>query len=385
VSPDVPGRDGARILTMNRGSSSLKTAIYRAAADEKLELSIQVDRADSSGGHVTITDAGGKSLLDTAVGHGDSDAPLNIVFDWLEKQGYLGNMAAAGHRIVHGGTRFTEPQRVTPDFLAELETLVPLDPDHLPEAIAGIRFISQKLPELPQIACFDTAFHSGLPTVARMYAIPRRLYEEGIRRYGFHGLSYEYVLQQLRAMDGGLAEGRVIIAHLGNGASMVALRGGKSVDTSMGFTPLEGLVMGTRSGDVDPGALIYLLQQGKMSPGELGEHLNKRSGLLGVSGSSEDMRDLLEKSPRRCSRGGSCRAVLLSRQEIYRGLRSGPWRTRSARFHRRHRRTRRPRARQDLRRPGISRHSTRPSTQPLQCTAHFAHGRRSEGARDRNQ
>jgi acetate kinase len=130
-----------------------------------------------------------------------------------------------------------------------------------------------------------------------MYAIPRRLYEEGIRRYGFHGISYEYILHQLRAMDGGLAEGRVIISHLGNGASMVALRGGKSVDTSMGFTPLEGLVMGTRSGDVDPGALIYLLQQGKMSPGELGEHLNKRSGLLGVSGSSEDMRDLLEKSP----------------------------------------------------------------------------------------
>jgi len=297
VSPDVPGRDGARILTMNRGSSSLKAAIYRAAADEKLELSIQVDRADSSAGHVTITDAGGKSLLDTAVGHDDSDGALNIVFDWLAKQGYLGDMAAAGHRIVHGGTRFTEPQRVTPDFLTELETLVPLDPDHLPEAIAGIRFISQKLPELPQIACFDTAFHSGLPTVARMYAIPRHLYDEGVRRYGFHGLSYEYVLQELRAMDGGLAEGRVIIAHLGNGASMVALRGGKSVDTSMGYTPLEGLVMGTRSGDVDPGALIYLLQQGKMSPGELGEHLNKRSGLLGVSGSSEDMRDLLEKSP----------------------------------------------------------------------------------------
>ena len=293
----MPSRDDARILTMNRGSSSLKAAIYRAAADEKLELSIQVDRADSSSSQVTITDAGGESMLNAAVGRGDSDAALNIVFDWLAKQGYRGDMAAAGHRIVHGGARFTEPQRVTPDFLADLETLVPLDPDHLPQAIAGIRFISQKLPELPQIACFDTAFHSGLPTVARMYAIPRSLYEEGIRRYGFHGLSYEYVLQQLRAMDGGLAEGRVIIAHLGNGASMVALRGGKSVDTSMGFTPLEGLVMGTRSGDVDPGALIYLLQQGKMSPGELGEHLNKRSGLLGVSGSSEDMRDLLEKSP----------------------------------------------------------------------------------------
>jgi acetate kinase len=146
------------------------------------------------------------------------------------------------------------------------------------------------------VACFDTAFHDGLPAVARMYAIPRHLYDEGVRRYGFHGLSYEYILKELRLLDGALAEGRVIIAHLGNGASMVALRGGKSVDTSMGFTPLEGLVMGTRSGDVDPGALVYLLEQRKISPEELSQLLNKQSGLLGVSGSSEDMRDLLEKS-----------------------------------------------------------------------------------------
>jgi acetate kinase len=282
---------------MNRGSATLKAALFDAAAKEKMVLSIKADRADSLSGQVTIADSDGKSLLDTEVGSSDPDAALGALFDWLRKHGYLDGLAAAGHRIVHGGSQFTEPQRISVEFLAKLEALLPLDPDHLPGAIAGIQFISGMFPKLPQIACFDTAFHRGLPAVARMYALGRRLYDCGVRRYGFHGLSYEYVLGELRSLDGSLADGRVIIAHLGNGASMVALQGGKSVDTSMGFTPLEGLVMGTRSGDVDPGALIYLLEQGKMSPQELGEHLNKRSGLLGVSGSSEDMRDLLEKSP----------------------------------------------------------------------------------------
>lgn len=282
---------------MNCGSATLKAAIYEAGAQEKMVLSINVDRADSSDGNVTIADSGGKLLLDTAVERGDPDAALKVVFDWLGKHGDLADLAAAGHRIVHGGAQFTEPRRATPEFLTELKKLVPLDPDHLPEAIAGIRFISQKLPDLPQIACFDTAFHSKLPTVARMYALPRRFYDEGVRRYGFHGLSYEYVLQELRSMDGALADGRAIIAHLGNGASMVALHGGSSVDTSMGFTPLEGLVMGARSGDVDPGALLYLLQQKKIPADELSKELNKQSGLLAVSGSSEDMRDLLQKSP----------------------------------------------------------------------------------------
>jgi acetate kinase len=293
----VHARGIARILTMNCGSATLKAAIYEAGAQEKMVLSINVDRADSSDGNVTIADSGGKLLLDTAVERGDPDAALKVVFDWLGKHGDLADLAAAGHRIVHGGAQFTEPRRATPEFLTELKKLVPLDPDHLPEAIAGIRFISQKLPDLPQIACFDTAFHSKLPTVARMYALPRRFYDEGVRRYGFHGLSYEYVLQELRSMDGALADGRAIIAHLGNGASMVALHGGSSVDTSMGFTPLEGLVMGARSGDVDPGALLYLLQQKKIPADELSKELNKQSGLLAVSGSSEDMRDLLQKSP----------------------------------------------------------------------------------------
>ncbi|MGD0965084.1 MAG: acetate/propionate family kinase [Candidatus Acidiferrales bacterium] len=298
MSPALHGRAEARILTMNRGSATLKAALYEAGVREQMVLSINIDRAGSSGGgHVTIADSERKPLLDAEVDRSEPDAAWSVAFDWLGKHGHLTELAAAGHRIVHGGAQFREPQRVTPAFLAKLEKLVPLDPDHLLEAISGIRFISQKLPQVPQIVCFDTAFHSGLPTVACMYALPHALYEQGVRRYGFHGLSYEYVVQQLRATEGALAEGRVVIAHLGNGASIVALHKGGSVDTSMGFTPLEGLVMGTRSGDVDPGALLYLLEQRKMSHEELSDQLNRRSGLLGVSGSSEDMRDLLGKSP----------------------------------------------------------------------------------------
>jgi acetate kinase len=163
-------------------------------------------------------------------------------------------------------------------------------------AIQGIRFVTRTFPNLPQVACFDTAFHSSLPKVARMYALPRRFYEQGIFRYGFHGLSYEYIMQELRKIDPARAAGRVIIAHLGSGASMVALRDGKSMDTSMGFTPLEGLVMSTRSGDVDPGVLLYLLGHEKMSPHEINTLLNKKSGLLGASEATGDMRDLLEKA-----------------------------------------------------------------------------------------
>ena len=275
---------------MNRGSSTLKAALYEL--DQPL-LSIQVDRADSSGAQARIQDASGKLLLDSAV----EGAALETIFDWLGEHKYLEGLLAAGHRLVHGGVRFQLPQRITPEILSELEQLVPLDPDHLPAALAAVGFVAERLPELPQIACFDTAFHASMPKVARMYALPRRLFEAGVMRFGFHGLSYEYIVHELHTLEAALLAGRVIVAHLGNGASMVALRQGKSVDTSMGFTPLEGLVMGTRSGDVDPGALFYLLQQGKMSAADLERRLNKESGLLGVSGSSEDMRDLLAKAP----------------------------------------------------------------------------------------
>jgi acetate kinase len=286
-----------RILTMNRGSATLKATLYELDRGPNLVLSLDVDRAGESGSHIRIADSRRSTLFDHQFEQRDPNAALEVIIKWLGEHGYLSRLAAAGHRLVHGGSQYTAPRRITPVFLAELEQLVPLDPDHLPEAIAGIRFLAQKFPELPQVACFDTAFHNSLPTVARMYALSRRLYDSGIRRYGFHGLSYEYILQELRALDRVGSHSRVIIAHLGSGASMVAVQGGKSVDTSMGFTPLEGLVMGTRSGDVDPGALIYLLGHAKMSLSELDVHLNKQSGLLGVSGSSNDMRDLLAKAP----------------------------------------------------------------------------------------
>jgi len=300
VSDPAPAR--GRVFTMNRGSSTLKAALYEARPRSELVLSIKVDHADSSGAQVTMKDPSGKTLFDSLlrkdqqVENAGEDAVLETIFDWLDEHGYLTNLVAAGHRLVHGGLQFQKPLQITPEILAKLEELVPLDPDHLPAAMAGLRFLARRLPELPQIACFDTAFHSSLPKTARMYALPRRFFDGGVMRFGFHGLSYEYIVGELRALDGALADGRAIVAHLGNGASMVALRQGKSVDTSMGFTPLEGLVMGTRSGDIDPGALFYLLEQGKMSSADLNNLLNKESGLLGVSASTEDMRDLLEKA-----------------------------------------------------------------------------------------
>jgi len=256
---------------------------------------MMVDEHDASGGRLKISDGSGAALLESPADCGKSDAALDKMFAWMRERGFLSGLAAVGHRLVHGGPHYSDPQRITPAFLTEMEKLVPLDPDHLPAAIRGIRYIAGKFPELAQVACFDTAFHSSLPKVARMYALPRRLYEQGLRRYGFHGLSYEYVMSELRALDGELANGRVIIAHLGSGASMVAVKEGKSMDTSMGFTPLAGLVMSTRSGDVDPGLLLYLLEIEKMSAKKLDALLNKESGLLGVSGATGDMRVLLEK------------------------------------------------------------------------------------------
>ena len=285
-----------RILTMNRGSATLKSTLYEVGARDEVLATISVAYGDAAGARLQIADGRGAALLDSQVKGRDSNAAMEAMFGWLDEHKYLAGLTATGHRLVHGGARYREPQRITPEFLADLEKLVPLDPDHLPEAIRGIQFVARKFPQLAQVACFDTAFHSTLPTVAKMYALPRRFYDDGVRRYGFHGLSFEYIVGELRRIDPKLAAGRVIIAHLGSGASMVALQDGKSMDTSMGFTPLEGLVMSTRSGDVDPGLLLYLLAEKKMSAQEAGALLNEQSGLLGVSGSTGDMRTLLEKS-----------------------------------------------------------------------------------------
>ena len=289
-----------RILTMNKGSATLKSDLYEAGEREDLLLSISVDQVGASGSHLKIADAKGAALLVSPVAAGDHNAALELIFAWLGRHGFLAELAAVGHRLVHGGPKYKDPQRVTPEFLAEIRKLIPLDPDHLPAAIEGIEFIAAKFPGLPQVACFDTAFHRTLPAVARMYALPRRFYDQGIVRYGFHGLSYEYVMHELGRLDAQLASGRVIIAHLGSGAGMVAVKDGKSIDTSMGFTPLEGLVMATRSGDVDPGAVLYLLDHTakKISAKEMDALLNKQSGLLGVSETSGDMRVLLDAMQR---------------------------------------------------------------------------------------
>jgi acetate kinase len=280
---------------MNKGSATLKSGLYAAGDHEELIVSISVDQANGAGGRLKIADPSGAALLDAPAGAVDHTSAREAIFVWLGEHGFLAGLAAVGHRLVHGGARYTDPQRVTPEFLREIAKLVPLDPDHLPAAIEGIRFVAAKFPELPQVACFDTAFHRTLPQVARMYALPRRLFDRGIRRYGFHGLSYEYIIGELRALDQKIANGRVMIAHLGSGASMVAVKDGKSIDTSMGFTPLEGLVMATRSGDVDPGAILYLMDRAakKVSAKEMDALLNKQSGLLGVSETSGDMRALL--------------------------------------------------------------------------------------------
>ncbi len=306
-----------RVLTMNRGSSTLKAALYginnknndigaRAAASheggdgEQLLLSIAIDSttdARSPASRLKITDPSGTTLLVSLFDPKEVAAPLEAMLGWLGEHGFLARLAAVGHRLVQGGPLYKDPQQITPEFMTAIEQLIPLDPDHMPAAIQGIKFIAGKFPDLPQVACFDTAFHRSLPRVARMYALPRRLYHQGILRYGFHGLSYEYIIGELRTLEERLANGRVIIAHLGSGASIAALKNGKSIDTSMGFTPLEGLVMSTRSGDVDPGALLYLRQNNKMSAEEMTTLLNKESGLLGVSGTSGDMRALLDKIP----------------------------------------------------------------------------------------
>jgi acetate kinase len=219
------------------------------------------------------------------------------LFDWLENDLRGQKLDAVGHRVVHGGAKYDQPQVVSDELMAELKRVVPLAPDHLPHEIKAIQAISKAYPSLVQTACFDTAFHRCMPKHAQMYPLPRHYWHEGIIRYGFHGLSYEYILQELRKEAGEDAVmGKVIIAHLGNGASMAAVRYGKSIATTMGLTPAGGLVMGTRSGDLDPGVVLYLLEEKGVQPSALNTLINEQAGLLGVSGVSSDMKDLLSKA-----------------------------------------------------------------------------------------
>ena len=281
------------VLTINGGSSSIKFALYQV--DEPLQRGLggKIDRIGLSGTKLTFSDPTGKAQGSHSIAACDHRSAANVLIDWLEKQAGFASVAALGHRVVHG-MKHIEPEIVTQDLLDELHRLRPYDPDHLPREIELIEAFRQRHPKLPQVACFDTAFHQTMPRVAKLLPIPRRFDAKGIQRYGFHGLSYAYLMEELvRLGDPAATKGRVILAHLGNGASLAAVRDGKSIDTSMGFTPTAGLVMSTRSGDLDPGLAPYLARTEQMTTKQFYEMVNHESGLLGVSEISPDMRDLL--------------------------------------------------------------------------------------------
>lgn len=277
------------ILVVNAGSSSVKFALFSLSGVQTLKGQISNIGAAPC---VQVRDAQGSDVAfpsNRFASHGDV---FETLIDWLEQRGE--RLAAAGHRVVHGGADFTEPVRIDEQALAALDALSPLAPHHQPYNLAAIRALAARLPELAQVACFDTAFHAGQPPEARELGLPRSYGQRGIRRYGFHGLSYQSVANALPELSGEALPARLVIAHLGNGASMCALKDGKSIATSMGFSTLEGIPMGTRSGSIDPGVLLHLMREDGASLAELEDLLYNRSGLLGVSGLSQDMRSLLE-------------------------------------------------------------------------------------------
>jgi acetate kinase len=284
-----------RLLTVNVGSSSLKAVLYRLAPKEMVEVRAAAERIGIPNSCLRIADAHGAVLLHRADALPDHATALEALFTWLRAQRLDEGLRAIGQRVVQGGSHYSAPTLITDTVLAALRSLVSLDTEHLPQILRVIESIRHAYPTLPQVACFDTAFHRQMPRVAQMYPLPRDLWDAGVARYGFHGLSYEYILQELRALDGDEADGRVIVAHLGNGASMAAVYNGVGIDTTMGLTPTGGLVMSTRTGDLDPGVLLYLMESRGLDAAALSRLVNKEAGLLGVSGSSADMRDLLAR------------------------------------------------------------------------------------------
>jgi acetate kinase len=280
------------ILCLNSGSSSLKFALYRMGEGEALMLEGAVEHIGLEGGRFWARRAAGEVVLEEQRDFRGTREAVEVVF---QKDGRrVADPDAVGHRVVHGGPDHVKPERVTPKLLESLERLISFAPLHLPSEIQVMRFIDQVRPDVPQVACFDTAFHRAMPEVAQRFSIPRRFWQQGVRRYGFHGLSYEYIVGTL----GAEADGRLIIAHLGNGASLAAVRGRRPLDTTMGLTPCGGLMMGTRSGDLDPGVLLFLLGNEKYTPDQLGHLVNEDSGLLGVSAVTSDMKRLTEEAAR---------------------------------------------------------------------------------------
>ncbi len=287
------------LLVINAGSSSIKFAIYQQYASSTHLSENAAGQIEGIGSQpvFTVKRTDGAVLVDRTLSVDetrDHTDAINTILSWLWAYLAEGTLLAVGYRVVHGGQRYSAPVLVDAAVLAQLETLVPLAPLHQPQNLLTIRALLETMPSLPQVACFDTAFHRTQPEVAQRFAIPRRFADEGVRHYGFHGLSYEYIASVLPTLEPALADARIIVAHLGSGASLCALHKGRSIATTMGFSPLDGLVMGTRCGTIDPGVLLYLMDRHGMDARALEQLLYHQSGLLGVSGISNDMRTLLE-------------------------------------------------------------------------------------------
>jgi acetate kinase len=282
------------VLTINGGSSSIRFAVYEAGETLRRRLDGKIDRIGLSGTNLIVNDPGGEPQVPHRLAATDHRWPVGFLLAWLEAQPIFASVKAVGHRVVHG-MKHSEPERVTPKLLAELHRITPYASEHLPREIGMIDGFLRRYPKLPQVACFDTAFHRTMPRVAKLLPIPRRYVAKGVERYGFHGLSYAYLMEELGRLDPAATNGRVILAHLGNGASVAAVHHGKSIDASMGFTPTSGLVMSTRTGDLDPGLAYYLARTERMTAAQFQQMVNHESGLLGVSGTSSDLHDLLAR------------------------------------------------------------------------------------------
>jgi acetate kinase len=286
------------LLVINAGSSSIKFAIYKKDALSNLLIVDATGQIEGIGiqPHFSVKDSQDATLIArsfTVDENPDHASAITLICAWLEGYFTKGYLLAVGHRVVHGGQGYSAPVLIDAKVLMELESLIPLAPLHQPHNLAAIRVLLEAMPNVPQVACFDTAFHCSQPEVAKRVAIPRCFADEGVRRYGFHGLSYEYIASILPSLEPNLLDARVIVAHLGSGASLCAMQNGRSIATTMGFSPLDGLIMGTRCGNIDPGVLIYLMDRHNMDARALEDLLYHQSGLLGISGVSSDMRTLL--------------------------------------------------------------------------------------------
>ena len=283
------------LLVLNAGSSSLKFRVYERSSQSQWHAAVRgaidgIGRAT----HLSADDGAGNTLADQRLTEvHDPRGALDALDEWLRRRYSNRKVVGIGHRVVHGGSRYAEPTVVTDEVLRDLRALVPLAPLHQPHNLEPIETLRERLPGVPQVACFDTAFHRGHSAVADLVPLPKEIRDGGVQRYGFHGLSYEYIAQAMHEVAPDVADGRLIVAHLGNGASLCAMRGGKSVDCTFGFTALDGLCMGTRPGAVDPGVILHLFQTLKLTPKAVETLLYERSGLLGISGTSNDMRELL--------------------------------------------------------------------------------------------